>query len=73
LRSVEPMTPDTTHSERPPDAGSLLRDLIVATFDSVGSESKLGFKPAPPAERAGHTGWRPPLGIFNMLLAPVNQ
>jgi hypothetical protein len=32
----------------------LLKDLIAPTLDFVGLESKLGFKPAPHAERAGH-------------------
>jgi hypothetical protein len=31
---------------------SLLKNLIAPTFDSNGLESKLGFKPAPHAERA---------------------
>jgi hypothetical protein len=48
-----------------------LKNLFVPTFDSIGLESKLGFKPAPHAERAGHSSWRSPKGIFNRLITPM--
>jgi hypothetical protein len=47
---------------------SLLKNLIAPTFDSIGLESRLGFMPAPSAERVGHSSWRPSEGIFNRLL-----
>jgi hypothetical protein len=53
---------------------SLLKTLLVPTFDSIGLESKLGFKPAPHAKRAGHsTSWRTSEGIFNRLLAATRR
>jgi hypothetical protein len=44
-----------------------LTNLFVPTLDSDGLESKLRFKPVPHAERAGHSSWRPPKGIFSRL------
>jgi hypothetical protein len=48
--------------------GSRFGRLSVRTRPIDGPRSKLGERPAPDAERAVHSSWRPPMGIVNRML-----
>jgi hypothetical protein len=50
-----------------------LKKLFVPTVDSIGLESKLGQRPAPHAERAGHSSWRTSEGFFSRLLVATRS